>query len=446
MGEQAGDRQVAPGLPIELVQHLPFLTGVVLTRSTPEASRPKRRSRPGRGPAPSREALPRLAPAFPLELKQYTPGLRDDSRRYLPHQVTVDDLDPAEFNADGEAGPVVFAVASAQVACWDSGTGVLTLRYNLLRTAWMPLRTVREAIDAIHEQAPQRWAGLVARWSAGFVRTVRSGDVLPQHLTAHEWASVDTLPLWVHDTVVVRAPTSGGDQDEREAVTTYFTDGAKDYPIAVEDQTYPLRLGLTACLAADHAPVIEATVRLIEAHQAIWATMIEYDRQLLRELSGLGGRERSSLAGMENDLEELVRVQRVVAAFTATLPYLAVHLARLDQQVFSAVYQAWGLREQLTALNEKLTALHGSYSGLTARIGARRSRRLADFLLLFTFLSAVSTATSLRTFVQTDLHSARAANVTWLLVFVAGAAGLAVVLRALLLRASHTRRRQRGRP
>ncbi|MBE8518644.1 hypothetical protein ILP97_14185 [Amycolatopsis sp. H6(2020)] len=387
--ESTARRRLPPGCRLRLVQHIPFLTGL--------------------------DAIPaRVASAEPgLDLQMYTPVLEGELRRYLPHRVATIDVE-----AEGEEPR--FRLRSAKCRLWDSGAGVLEIGYEADITG-MTCQELRHAIDRLHELAPERWNETAARCAEHFATNLGGGRSAAK-------------TVWVHDTLIFSGLTAGF----AEEIADYYTDGGALHELTMERRRWPLRLGLTACLVTDDVDCRKAAVRVIEAHQALWATAIEYDRQLFRvlaqETAGKGVRR------LEEELDELLRVQRKISDFASKVSATPVHLSRLDQQLWVAVHESWRLQDQIDGLTERLGALRSSYSELANRIGTQRSRRLSYFLVVFTLLSAVSTAASLRVFVQQDLQPSNADSVRWLLIAAGVAAALAAILTVFVARGYRRRR------
>ncbi|RSM40046.1 hypothetical protein DMA12_28415 [Amycolatopsis balhimycina DSM 5908] len=392
MRASVAHRMVPPECRLRLVQHIPFLTSLDAVPARIESSEPG------------------------LDLQMYTPALEGELRRYLPHRVAT--FDVTDVEAGG--GEPRFRLRSAKCRLWDSGACVLEIGYDV-DVAGMSCQELRHAIDRLHELAPERWSETAARCADHFAANLGGGRSEP-------------TTVWVHDTLIF----SGLAARAGEEIADYYSDGGARHELTMERHRWPLRLGLTACLVTDDADCRKAAIRVIEAHQALWATAIEYDRQLFRvlaqEAAGKGVRR------LEEELDELLRVQRKISDFASKVSATPVHLSRLDQQLWVAVRESWRLQDQIDGLTGRLGTLRSSYSELANRIGTRRSRRLSYFLVVFTLLSAVSTAASLRVFVQQDLQPANADSVRWLLVFAGIAAVLAVVLVVFVARGYRRRR------
>ncbi|MEU5263950.1 hypothetical protein [Amycolatopsis sp. NPDC021455] len=408
--ESTARRRLPPGCRLRLVQHIPFLTGLDVIPARAESAEPG------------------------LDLQMYTPVLEGELRRYLPHRVATIDVE-----AEGEEPR--FRLRSAKCRLWDSGAGVLEIGYEVDVTG-MTCQELRHAIDRLHELAPGRWNETAARCADRFVANLGGGKTaffrgfrVAEPPARGEAPDVtETGTVWVHDTLIFSGLAAG----LAEEIADYYTDGGARHELTMERRRWPLRLGLTACLVTDDVDCRKAAVRVIEAHQALWATAIEYDRQLFRvlakEAAGKGIRR------LEDELDELLRVQRKISDLASKVSATPVHLSRLDQQLWVAVHESWRLQDQIDGLTGRLGALRSSYSELANRIGTQRSRRLSYFLVMFTLLSAVSTAASLRVFVQQDLQPANADSVRWLLIFIGIAAVLAVVLVVFVARGYGRRR------
>jgi hypothetical protein len=243
-------------------------------------------------------------------------------------------------------------------------------------------------------------------------------------------------PLWVHDAIVFLADGNYDRHERDDAIATYLTDGGMSHTLHLEGQRLPLRLGLSACLFAGEQSSFEAAERMFETHGAIWAAAIDYDLRLNSVLSSPLV-INAPLSRVEQELEELGRFQRAVSNFNASFSNAQAHLGWADQQLWKALYTSWALEAQLKALDGKLSAIKTSYSELATRVSTRRSRRLADFLILFTFLSAVSAAASITNFIRLNPSEENPSNTVLLLLYVAIAAALAGALWIYVHRKPH---------
>lgn len=421
---EAIDRQLVPsGHRLRLVQHIPFLTSLSSMPADLDLS-------PSSGQADDTGDLLRINRSEPaLELQLYTAVLEGELRRFLPHRVASIDVHHLATALGGREWSR-FQLRSAQCHLWDSGSCVLVITYDV-DTTRVTCKEVRTAIDQLHEGALAQWRGIARRCAARYASAFDTGSSAANSIG-------EPQTLWVHDTLIFDEPASG----DLAEIADYYTDGGTLHELTMERRRWPLRLGLTACLVTNQSVCRETTIRIMETHQALWSAAIDYDRRLFRALSqDTAGK---GLRYLEKELDDLLDVERKVSSFASKVSAVPVHLARLDQQLWTAVHESWRLQDQIDSLTEKLTALRSSYSDVAARIGTQRSRRLSYFLAIFTLLTAVSTAASLRLFVQQDLKSANPTSVQWLLIFIGIAAVLAAVLMTFVMRGYQRQHRRRS--
>ena len=328
-----------------------------------------------------------------LELWTYSETLDAQLRERLPRRMLrispqYADLPPPELTSGAWHDGV------ALLDLWNFGVGLATFIDRIAVTEKATWEQLRIGITSVETKR-----AFLAR-AAQLVAAVGDTSGAPVIVTGDADGPQTGTPLWVQEMLLVEAGRSVNLEALDDVARRLTADGERLRP-ATDPGGASLRLGIEACVVSNPEAVElrDALGRVVGTQSAVWAKMIELDRELGTRLEQEAGR-LLSLQDLEDRSMQLLAVFERVQRFRSEIEIIPLHLAARDKAVWTCVNEEWPLGAQLSSLDTKLNAVEHLYTHRANTLTELRARVLNDVVLAITMLSLATFWVTAWEFVQ----------------------------------------------
>jgi hypothetical protein len=403
--------------------HLPFDSGLELWREAdmpPILCRARQEFQPSKTEPATVSLYQLAADDVDLSLQQYSAeeGLR--LLRRLPHRIWGESSMDAALGSPQTAHPfslqsIAWSLMDARASLWSGGAGLLTVEYALDIPRRLTWAQVSQLIDCAHSEIKS-----VPVWSEVAGGAIRRAH---QALTDSGYrfstgAGLRANPAltWCHATTSIAVGNCTA-KNARTIASTIVWDGV-ECDLGNEAPNTIIVLALSACsvtyakrsmseVAAEAVKVRHTLVRAVGVMTSVWRTLQSCDEFVLEMIGGWRTGRRLSLAKVEDRLDVLLGIYESMQGITGSLESVHVHLSSVDGPLWRTLSDKWGLKQLMGSLNAHLNLLRDLYSSAATAVNTRRTRWFGNFALLFTLLSAVSTALAVTQFLTPNQSDVR---------------------------------------